>query len=147
VRAAEFQDRPAMKRPTEGAVSEDDPTRRALTDELAAVETEFAGVKKALHAEYKTLTAPKATATERTSLKNKQRQLDQLKRRAQKIREQLCKHRQDKDHAFRVKQHRREELFIDLARKRLGEETFRELWAEVDRLEQLQWQAVWSAPA
>jgi hypothetical protein len=128
-------------------VNEADPTRRALIDELAAVESEYAAVKKVLQAEYKTLTMPKATAVERVSLKDKQRRLDQLKRRAQKIREQLCKHKQDKDHAFRVKQHRREELFIDLARKRLGEETFRELWAEVDRLEQLQWQAVWSAPA
>jgi hypothetical protein len=78
--------------------------------------------------------------------KTKQKRLAKLKLREKTLRDQISARNQAARSAASARQLRREEMFIDLAKRRLGEEAFRELWAEVDRLERDQWQQTWKDP-
>ena len=112
----------------------------SLIDDLAALEAEYAGLKEDMRAG-----APRTTTA--ALLKEKQRRMAWLKNRVQKLREQLAQSKQVKRRDAHTRQRRREEIFIDLTRKRVGEAAYNELWAEVDRLEREQWQATWSGHA
>lgn len=110
--------------------------RSELAKEQVAVLREYHALKNEMKA-----TAAHAKATNDFSdFNDKQRRLSQLKERQLKISEEIWKLKE----VSRVRQNRREKLFLDLARKRLGEEVYREIWAEIDRLESEQWAATWN---
>ena len=73
------------------------------------------------------------------------RELVRLKRQEQRLRGRLKRFdRGGEKTTTHQRQHRREELFIDVTRRRVGDDAYREIWAEVDRLERDQWRAVWN---
>jgi hypothetical protein len=116
-------------------------TREALLAEHEGVLGELHALRGAV-----SLASRDKTYARSDDFKEKQRQLARLKRREQKIRDQLSALGRAGRAQNHRRQHRREEIFIDLARKRLGEVVYQELWAEVDRLEREQWRNTWSVP-
>lgn len=111
-------------------------TRSELVKDQVAVLKEYHALKN----EMKAAAAHAKAINDFSDFNNKQRRLSQLKERQEKLSEEIRELKQ----VSRVRQDRRERLFLDLVRKRLGEEVYREIWAEIDRLEGEQWSATWS---
>lgn len=114
--------------------------RTALIDELTAIANAYATTKDKLKA---IASVPRESNGPRPDLRELHRELGRLKKRQEQLRKQLAQAKQAEKHEERARQYRREELFIDVARKRLGEVEYQEVWAEVDRLEREQWQTTW----
>jgi hypothetical protein len=108
-----------------------------LLDEYEAAATAYSAMKAKIK-EAARARMPKADLNEMN------RDLGRLKRRHDTLLKRVIANNQKVRTTNRARQYRREELFIDVARRRLGEAAYHEVWAEVDRLEREQWQVTWS---